>query len=157
MATRVLLVDDQQLMREVLGRLLSYEADLDLVGVAGSAQEAVDVARCTRPEVVVMDVDLGETDGVLATRELLELDPTVRVVMLSAWCSRSLVLEAAGAGAQGYLLKGDPADELLAGIRAAARGGNPVSAQVLAHWPSWGAVLNDRAPTTLPPQASGAT
>ena len=76
--------------------------------------------------------------------------------MLSSWCSRSLVLEAAEAGARGYLLKGDPADELLEGIRAAAAGGNPVSAQVLTMWPSWTAVLSGDTPGDLPGAGPGA-
>lgn len=135
--TRVMLVDDHQLMREVLIHLLSHERDLAVVGSAADARESITVARATRPDVVVMDIDLPGPDGIAATRFLLAMDASIRVVMLSASCSRALICDAAAAGACGYLLKGDPAHHLPAGIRAAARGDHPMAPQVVALCRSW--------------------
>lgn len=137
MVTRVLLVDDHQLMRDVLVHLLSYEQDLVVVGTAADAPESVVVARATLPDVVVMDIDLPGVDGVAATRSLLAFDPSIRVVMLSASCSPALICASAEAGACGYLLKGDPAHHLPEGIRAAVRGAHPMAPQVMAMCRSW--------------------
>lgn len=132
MVTKVMLVDDHRLMREVLVHLLSHEPDLAVVGSAADASESVSLARATRPDVVVMDIDLPGPDGIAATRSLLALDASIRVVMLSASCTRALVYDSAAAGACGYLLKGDPAHHLPEGIRAAARGDHPMAPQVIA-------------------------
>ncbi|KGN30297.1 LuxR family transcriptional regulator [Knoellia sinensis KCTC 19936] len=132
---RIMLVDDHPLIREALARLLSIERDLDVVGATGDAEEAVRMAGELRPDVVVMDVDLHGADlkgvdGISATRALLAEHPAVKVVMLSASCSPSLIRDSAEAGAWGYLLKGDPADQIPEGIRAAARGEHPMGVEV---------------------------
>lgn len=127
MVTRVLLVDDHQLMRDVLWHLLSDEQDLRVVGAAPDALHAMVLAQDLRPDVVVMDIDMPGTDGITATRALRRMLPDVRVVMLSASCSQDLVRDSMRAGAAGYLLKGDPADSLSDGVRAAARGEQPMA------------------------------
>lgn len=136
MVTRVMLVDDHRLMREVLVELLSHEQDLTVVGAATDAPECVVLARDVRPDVVVMDVDLPDIDGIAATRTLVRLHPRLKVVMLSSSCSPALLTDSAAAGACGYLVKGDPAAELFEGIRSAARGGHPLSSRAAAVWRS---------------------
>lgn len=132
MVIKVMLVDDHQLMRDVLVHLLSREQDLDVVAAAADAAESLDLARRARPDVVLMDIDLPGIDGIAATRALLTLHPALKIVMLSASVSKSLIRDAAAAGARGYLLKGDPPDRLTEGIRAAARGDHPMAPQVKA-------------------------
>lgn len=136
MVTRVMLVDDHRLVREVLVELLSQEQDLTVVGAAADAPESVEMVRTVLPDVVVMDVHLPEVDGIAATRALTRLHPTLKVVMLSSSCSPTLLKDSDEAGACGYLVKGDPADELFHGIRTAARGGRPFSTQAAALWRS---------------------
>jgi DNA-binding NarL/FixJ family response regulator len=125
--TRVVLVDDHQLMRDVLENLLRAEQDIEVVRAVPDAAEAIRVVEELLPDVVVMDIDLPGVDGISATRELLARQPSVRVVMLSASCTRTLVQASVAAGACGYLVKGDPPRRLLAGVRAAARGEHPMT------------------------------
>lgn len=134
MVTTVMLVDDHQLMREVLTHLLSDETDLEVVGAAPDALHAMTLATELHPDVVVMDIDLPGTDGIAATRSLRGLLPSVRVLMLSASCSQVLVRDSMHAGASGYLLKGDPVHTLSDGVRAAARGEQPMAPLAAALW-----------------------
>lgn len=150
MMTRVMLVDDHRLVRDAVVVLVSHEPDLVVVGVADDAPAAVREARTTRPDVVVMDLDLAGTDGLVATRTLLALDPAQRVLVLSASCTPALVDAAVDAGACGYLVKGDRAQHLLDGIRLAAAGGHPMSRQVAAVLTSWPAPAGPAAPRTPP-------
>jgi DNA-binding NarL/FixJ family response regulator len=98
------------------------EAGVDVVGTAGDGRKAVDVARATRPDVVVMDLQLPELSGVEATREIVEALPDVRVLVLSASGEHADVLEAVKAGATGYLVKSASAAELLDAVRRTAAG-----------------------------------
>jgi DNA-binding NarL/FixJ family response regulator len=125
--TSVLVVDDHQLMRSSLSRLIEAEEDLAVVGVAADGLAAVTLALLHRPDVILMDVYLPVLDGILATRELLLHQPGARVLMLSSSCRGPVVREALQAGACGYLLKGDPPEAILAGIRLAALGGQPMA------------------------------
>lgn len=150
MRTRVMLVDDHRMVRDAVVVLVSHEPDLVVVGVAGDARSAVREARTTRPEVVVMDLDLAGTDGLAATRSLLALDPTLRVLVLSASCTPSLIDAAVDAGACGYLVKGDRAQLLLDGIRLAAAGGHPMARQVATVRTTWPEPAGPAAPRTPP-------
>lgn len=150
MRTRVMLVDDHRMVRDAVVVLVSHEPDLVVVGVAGDARAAVREARTTRPEVVVMDLDLAGSDGLDATRSLLALDPTLRVLVLSASCTPSLVDAAVDAGACGYLVKGDRAQHLLDGIRLAAAGGHPMAREVVTVRARWPAPAGPPAPRTPP-------
>ncbi len=160
MVTRVMLVDDHLLMREALVELLSHEHDLTVVGAAADAPECVVLVRDVRPDVVVMDVGLPDIDGIAAARTLTRLHPRLKVVMLSSSCSPRLLADAAAAGACGYLVKGDPADELSDGIRTAARGGRPLSRQAAALWRSmtsggsWQQGAPKVVPTASPPEGA---
>jgi DNA-binding NarL/FixJ family response regulator len=125
--TSVLVVDDHDLMRSSLSRLIEAEADLVVLGTACDGRSGVALAHLLRPDVILMDVALPDLDGIGATRELLRHQPDARVLILSSSCRGPVVREALLAGACGYLLKGDPPEALMAGIRLAARGGEPLT------------------------------
>ncbi len=128
--TRVLLVDDHQLIRSGLATLLEPAADLKVVGEAANGAEAVDLAARTAPDVVLMDLSMPVMDGVEATRRILENRPGVAVVVLTSFADKGRVTDAIEAGAVGYLLKGSEPSDLLAAIRAAAAGHAPLDPRV---------------------------
>jgi DNA-binding NarL/FixJ family response regulator len=117
----VVVVDDHPMWRDGVARDLT-EAGIEVVGTAGDGQKAVDVARATRPDVVVMDLQLPVLSGVDATRAIVEALPSVRVLVLSASGEHADVLEAVKAGATGYLVKSASAAELLDAVRRTAAG-----------------------------------
>ncbi len=123
---RVLLADDHQLVRSGLAALLAGSDDIEVVGTAANGQEAVQLARATGPDVVLMDLVMPVMDGVEGTRRLMAELPATQVVVLTSFSDQERILAALDAGAIGYLLKDvDPA-ELIAGVRAAARGESPL-------------------------------
>ncbi len=122
-AVRVVVVDDEQLIRSGLRVLLDSEDDIDVVGEAGDGAAALDVVRRARPDVVLMDVRMPLMDGVTATRRLRESAPGVAVVVLTTFGTDEHVLAALRAGAKGFLLKNSPADALVDAVRRAASGG----------------------------------
>jgi DNA-binding NarL/FixJ family response regulator len=123
---RVLLADDHQLVRSGLAALLTGSDDIEVVGTASNGMEAVELARETSPDVVLMDLVMPGMDGVEATRRLVADQPQVQVVVLTSFSDQERILAALDAGAVGYLLKDvDPA-ELVRGVRAAARGESPL-------------------------------
>ncbi len=122
-----MLVDDNQRLLEVLAYVVEGEADLQLVATAVDADTAVARGVRTEPHVVVMDHALPGRDGAHATSELCHRLPDVRVIMLSASCSRRLIQGAFAAGACGYLVKGDSPHLLVEAIRCAAQGGSPLA------------------------------
>ena len=120
---RVLIVDDQALVRTGFRMILEAERDLEIVGEAVDGNGAIDAARRLRPDVVLMDVRMPELDGIEATRRLLADDRTSgKVVMLTTFDMDEYVYEALRAGASGFLLKDVPPEQLVAGIRAVASG-----------------------------------
>ncbi len=120
---RVLIVDDQVLVRTGFRMILEAEPDLEVVGEASDGAEAVARARALQPDVVLMDVRMPELDGIEATRRLLGADgATAKVVMLTTFDMDEYVYEALRAGASGFLLKDVPPEQLVAGIRAVASG-----------------------------------
>ena len=127
-AIRLLVVDDHPVVRAGLSMLLAADRSIELVGEAASAAEAVVVAQRRHPDVVLMDLQLGDgVDGVGATRRLLALEPAPRVVILTTHESDADVLASVEAGACGYLLKDAPAADLIDAVRTAARGGTVLS------------------------------
>jgi DNA-binding NarL/FixJ family response regulator len=123
---RVLLADDHQLVRSGLAALLTGSDDIEVVGTASNGMEAVELARDTSPDVVLMDLVMPGMDGVEATQRLVADQPQVQVVVLTSFSDQERILAALDAGAVGYLLKDvDPA-ELVRGVRAAARGESPL-------------------------------
>jgi DNA-binding NarL/FixJ family response regulator len=122
--TRVLIADDQALVRAGFRMILDAEDDLDVVGEASDGAEAVKLARQMKPDVVLMDIRMPELDGIEATRRIAELgtDPPTRVLMLTTFDLNEYVYEALRAGASGFLLKDVPPEQLAAGIRIVAQG-----------------------------------
>ena len=120
--TRVLIVDDQALVRTGFKMILEAEPDLEVVGEASDGIEAVSQARALKPDVVLMDVRMPEVDGIEATRQLLGGGAASKVVMLTTFDMDEYVYEALRAGASGFLLKDVPPEQLIAGIRAVASG-----------------------------------
>jgi len=121
-AIRVLLVDDQGLFREGLRTLLSTQPGLEVVGEAGDGEEALTLARATRPQVVLMDLRMPRLGGVAATRRLRELCPECQVIVLTTFDDDEEVFDALRAGAAGYLLKDAPVAKLAEAIGVVARG-----------------------------------
>ena len=128
---RVLLADDQQLLRTGFKLVLGTEPDLDIVGEATDGVEAVDMARRLLPDVVLMDVRMPRRDGVAATREIVAQKLPVRVLILTTFDLDDYVVGALRAGASGVLAKDVPAEELVQAIRTVAAGDAVVAPRIL--------------------------
>jgi DNA-binding NarL/FixJ family response regulator len=122
MSTRVLVVDDQELIREGIASLLGIQPGIEVVGTAANGKEAVERAIAFEPDVVLMDVRMPELDGVAAAAVLRTQAPACRVVMLTTFDDEEYVVQALRAGAAGYLLKDLPAAELAESVRLAHAG-----------------------------------
>jgi DNA-binding NarL/FixJ family response regulator len=120
---RVLLADDQELVREGFRMILDAQEEIQVVGEAADGAEAVTLARELRPDVILMDVRMPGTDGITATRRLLHPgDTKTRVLILTTFDLDEYVYEAMKAGASGFLLKDVPRSQLIEGVRTIARG-----------------------------------
>ena len=121
---RILIADDQALVRAGFKMILDAEEDLDVIGEATDGAQAVDMARRFKPDVVLMDIRMPELDAIEATRRVLAQagDHAVRVLMLTTFDLNEYVYEALRAGASGFLLKDVPPEQLAAGIRVVAQG-----------------------------------
>lgn len=119
---RIVIVDDQTLLREGLSALLGLIPDLLVVGQAADGRQALDLVEKLRPEVVLMDVRMPGMNGVAATRQVRARHPETRVIVLTTFDNDEYVFEALQAGASGYLLKNADPDHLAAAIRAVQRG-----------------------------------
>jgi DNA-binding NarL/FixJ family response regulator len=122
MSIRVLVADDQSMVRAGFRLLLTGEPDIDVVAEARNGLEAVERAARFRPTVVLMDIRMPELDGLEATRRILAADESARVLILTTFDLDEYVYEALCAGASGFVLKDDPPEQLLAAIRTVARG-----------------------------------
>lgn len=119
---RLLLVDDHQILREGLQALLGQQSDIEVVANAGSGQEAVRKAQEVLPDVVIMDISMRDTDGIVATRQIKADHPHIQILCLSVHRESHLITSILEAGAQGYISKSSPAEELIAAVRAVASG-----------------------------------
>jgi DNA-binding NarL/FixJ family response regulator len=119
---RVLVADDQSMVRAGFRMLLSGEDDIDVVGEAGNGLEAVDLAARCHPTVVLMDIRMPELDGLEATRRILAADPAAKILILTTFDLDEYVYEALRVGASGFVLKDDPPEQLLTAIRTVAAG-----------------------------------
>jgi DNA-binding NarL/FixJ family response regulator len=119
---RLLLVDDQDIVRRGLKALLKLEPDLEVVGEAEDGQRAIAQVQTLQPDVVLMDVRMPEVDGVAATQAICAQFPTVKVLVLTTFDDQEYVTRALQAGASGYLLKDTPLEELAQAIRFVQRG-----------------------------------
>ena len=123
MSTRVLIADDQALVRAGFRKLLESAPDIEVVGEAADGREAVDEARRLRPSIVLMDIRMPRLDGIEATRRLTSSDgDSIRVLILTTFGLDDYVYDALRAGASGFMLKDAPPEELLAAIEIVARG-----------------------------------
>jgi DNA-binding NarL/FixJ family response regulator len=131
MSIRVLVVDDQALVRAGFVKLLEPEPDLQVVGEAGDGSEAVEAAALKRPDVILMDIRMPRLDGIEATRRIRAAgSQAARVLVLTTYDLDEYVFDALKAGASGFLLKDAPADQLVAGIRVIAAGDALLAPQV---------------------------
>ncbi|HEV8469843.1 MAG TPA: response regulator transcription factor [Candidatus Limnocylindria bacterium] len=121
-ATRVLLCDDHEVVREGLRTLLSRHADMSVVGEAGTMKEAIEAAAKAKPDVVIMDVRLPDGSGVEACREIREASPETRVIMLTSYADDEALFASIVAGASGYLLKQTRGQAVIDAIQAVAAG-----------------------------------
>ena len=122
MTIRVLVADDQSMVRAGFRMLLGGEEDIEVVAEASNGLEAVDKVARYEPTVVLMDIRMPELDGLEATRRILSADDTARVLILTTFDLDEYVYEALAAGASGFVLKDDPPEQLLAAIRTVAAG-----------------------------------
>jgi DNA-binding NarL/FixJ family response regulator len=127
---RVLLVDDDDLMRAGLKAVLSSDERVEVIGEAGNGREAVRQVRATRPDLVLMDVRMPDLDGIAATREVLSASPDVKVVILTTFEQDDYIFGALNAGASGFLLKRTGPEELLDAIQTVASGDSLLSPSV---------------------------
>jgi len=122
----VLVVDDHSMLRAGLQQLLASTSDIEVVGLAVNGAEAIELAELMNPDVILMDLQMPVMDGVAATAALREAHPEIAVVIVTSFSDRDRIVGAIDAGAVGYLLKDASPDEILAGVRAAARGESPL-------------------------------
>jgi DNA-binding NarL/FixJ family response regulator len=122
MTIRVLVADDQAMVRAGFRMVLGGEEDIDVVAEAGNGREAVERAARFHPDVVLMDIRMPEVDGLEATRRILAADRAARVLILTTFDLDEYIYEALAIGASGFVLKDDPPEQLIAAIRTVAAG-----------------------------------
>ncbi|MCU0508124.1 MAG: response regulator transcription factor [Anaerolineae bacterium] len=120
--TRVLIVDDQDIVRQGLGVILTHAEGVEVAGYAADGQEALEQARALRPDVVLMDLKMPRLNGIQATARLTREQPSVKIVVLTTYDADEWLFDAIRAGASGYLLKDSDSDEIAAAVRGAAAG-----------------------------------
>lgn len=124
MSIRIVIVDDQALVRGGLAMILRHQHDMEVVAEAGTGFEAIDAARTHRPDVILMDIRMPEMDGLEATARIVkEADWPVRVLILTTFDPDEYVYKALRAGASGFVLKDIPPEELVSAVRTVADGG----------------------------------
>jgi len=121
-AWKTLIVDDDALIRDGIKILLELEEDFQVIGTAGDGREALDFCRRERPDLVLMDVRMPVMDGVLGTKRIKEQFPDVKVVILTTFRDDEYIKEALRSGAEGYILKNQPADSIIESLRAVCKG-----------------------------------
>ncbi len=127
---RLMLVDDQRLMRDGLRTILELEPDLEVVGEAENGAAALTVCPKIQPDVVLMDIRMPQMDGVAATRQLCEQYPAAKIIILTTFDDNEYVFEGLRAGALGYLLKDVSGNELAEAIRTVSSGGSMIEPSV---------------------------
>jgi DNA-binding NarL/FixJ family response regulator len=128
---RILLTDDHTLFRQGTRTLLSLEPDLEIVGEAGNAMESVAAAKQLRPDVVLMDIGMAGMSSFEATRQIRKERPETKIVFLSMYDDEDYLAECVEIGANGYVLKDSPSEQLVTAIREVYRGGSYLSPRLL--------------------------
>ena len=129
---RVLIVDDHPVVREGLAGMLATQPDFDVVGEASNGLEGVKLAHQLTPDLILMDLQMPNMDGAAAIRQIRKELPDCRILVLTAFDTDERILHSIEAGAQGYLLKGAPRDDLFRAIRVVAEGGSLLQPSVAA-------------------------
>ena len=155
-AIRVLIADDQSLIRRGMSLILSAEADIEVVGQAADGIEAVDLALQLKPDVILMDLHMPRKGGVVATREITSQLPQTRVMVLTTFDTDEMVFDAVRAGAQAYLLKDASEAEVLDTIRAVHRGESRMTSQIASKVMDQFRFLANRASGELPVASAAA-
>jgi DNA-binding NarL/FixJ family response regulator len=119
---RVLLADDQDIIRTGLTIILNHQADIEVVGQAADGVEAIDLARQLQPDVILMDIKMPRLNGIQATRQIMAAQPRTQVIILTTYDTDDWVFDGIRAGAVGYLLKDTSGDNLAEAVRGALRG-----------------------------------
>ena len=154
---RLVIVDDQPLIRRGLAMMLGSEPDIEVVATAKDGQQAIEIALETSPDVIIMDLQMPGTDGVAATREITSQRPGTRVVVLTTFDHDDLVFEAIRAGAQAYLLKDATETQVLETVKAVHRGESYLSPSVARKVMSQFRTLSDMPGGSSPPGAVDST
>lgn len=128
--TRILLVDDHQVVRMGLAAIIAAESDMRLVGEASDGMEAVTLARELAPDVILMDLMMPQKDGAEATAEILAINPNIKILVLTTFGESDEVKRALNAGATGALIKDTPRGELVSAIRNVAAGERVISPEI---------------------------
>ncbi|AEH46397.1 response regulator [Parageobacillus thermoglucosidasius] len=124
MKTRIAIIDDHQLFREGMKRILEFEEEFEVVAEGADGSEALAIVEQHRPDIVIMDINMPNTNGVEATRQLVEMYPDTKIVVLSIHDDENYVMRALQMGATGYLLKDMDADTLIEAVKIVAEGGS---------------------------------
>ena len=127
---KILIADDQSIIREGLKLILDMEEDLEVVGVASNGQEALRLTEELDPDVILMDIRMPVLDGVMTTKKICEMYPSTKIIILTTFCDDQYIFEALKAGAKGYLLKDVPSNELADSIRMVMKGGMLIHPEV---------------------------
>lgn len=127
---RILVVDDQNVVREGMAAILSLQPDMEVVGEAEDGLQAVQIARRMKPDVILLDMVMPHQDGLTTISKLKEISPAFRILVLSSFAESNRVYQAIKTGALGYLLKDTPRTELLKAIRDVARGQSSLNPSV---------------------------
>ncbi len=134
---RLLIVDDQALVREGMATLLGLEEDLEIIGQASHGDEAFALAEDLKPDIILMDIRMPVCDGVMATKKIHQRHPQIKIVILTTFDDEEFILQALQAGASGYLLKDTPSEQVAAAVRTVHQGhtllGPTVTPKVLSH------------------------
>ncbi|WP_047984775.1 response regulator transcription factor [Ornithinibacillus californiensis] len=119
---RIVIADDQTLFREGLQTIINLEDDMEVIGVAGNGQEAIELVQKLQPDVVLMDVEMPVMNGVESTRHIKDKFPDTKILILTTFAEDNYIVEGLAHGASGYMLKDLQADTLISSIRSAADG-----------------------------------
>jgi hypothetical protein len=127
---KVMIADDQALIRESLQIILSVYADIDVVSVVGDGIEAMDNIMTVKPDIILMDIRMPRMDGVLATKEIKKRFPNIKIIILTTFDDDEFIFSALKYGASGYLLKGVSTDELYQAIQTVYKGGAMINLNI---------------------------
>lgn len=130
--TRILLADDHKLFIEGLAELIKRQSDIELVGQAKDGLQAIELAKTVKPDIILMDISMPELNGIKALKNILPKMPGVKIIMLSMYNSRELIVESLRAGACGYVLKECTSEELYEAVRSVMSGNYYIARSSLA-------------------------